>query len=215
MSELSKQQSPLAAVLSKRRDTAVAPEMAGVLVTEQIFKGYLNVRGDPDEDAFAQTVGEALGCELPREPNTISSSFDRDPPLEAGVFVCWTGPDEWLVTTASNMQTELLFRLRKATAELHAAVTDITGGYTTFRLDGLFVRDLLAKGCTLDLHPRCFHPGQCAQTNVGKTGVMLIPMRTDTDDHCFDLIVRRSFADYLFRWIEHSSTEYGLRVSGN
>ncbi|MCY3775713.1 MAG: sarcosine oxidase subunit gamma, partial [Candidatus Aminicenantes bacterium] len=102
--------------------------------------------------------------------------------------------------------------LSQAIGEHHASAVDTTGGYTLVNVAGARRRELLAKGCTLDLHPRSFSPGQCAQTNLGKAGVLLIPRGDASDAQSFDVIVRRSFADYLGIWLEHSGREYGLRI---
>ena len=75
------------------------------------------------------------------------------------------------------------------------------------RLSGPNVRDVLAKGCTLDLHSRSFEPGQCAQTNIAHAAVTL--MQID-DLPTYDVVVRRSFASYLALWIEDAASEYGL-----
>ena len=73
-------------------------------------------------------------------------------------------------------------------------------------------REVLAKGCTLDLHPRVFGPGQCAQSNVAMTAAVIRPLIDKEGTASFDLIVRRSFADYLARWLEDASREYGFAV---
>ena len=77
----------------------------------------------------------------------------------------------------------------------------MTGGQVMVRLSGPRAREVLAKGCTLDLHPRAFKTGECAQTTLAKTS-MLIALADDTP--AFDIIIRRSFADYAARWLRHS-----------
>jgi sarcosine oxidase subunit gamma len=49
----------------------------------------------------------------------------------------------------------------------------------------------------LDLHPRVFTIGQCAQTHVAKVPVLLRPIAGG-----IELVVRRSFADSLWQWLE-------------
>ena len=206
MSEPAAQESPLAAALTTSSPHGASAGEASVLV-ESAFAGYLNLRGDPGDRAFLKAASDVLGFGLPEEPNTVAAAAQ---PTQARVTACWLGPDEWLVITPP--ETGLLTALIQGTANRHVAVTDLTGGYTTIQISGPRVRDLLAKGTTLDLHPRSFGAGQCAQTNVGKTSVLLIPAVNDVDAQSFRLVVRRSFADYLFHWIQHSSTEYGLRI---
>jgi sarcosine oxidase subunit gamma len=75
---------------------------------------------------------------------------------------------------------------------------------------GAAARRLLTKGCTLDLHPGVFGPGQCAQTGLAKAGVLIRPL---PDNSGYDLIVRRSFADYLWQWLLRAGREYRIEVT--
>jgi len=55
-----------------------------------------------------------------------------------------------------------------------------------------------AKGCPLDLHPRVFEPGCCAQSRLARTLVTIVQIDASPR---YELIVRRSFADYLWQWL--------------
>ena len=79
-------------------------------------------------------------------------------------------------------------------------------GLVVVRLHGLGARELLARGCTLDLHPRAFPPWRCAQTLCAKADVIIQAVDAGDDEAAFDLIVRRSFADYLWRWLADASS---------
>ncbi len=201
MSDL-RQESPLTGVLSKA--SAGDTGSPGVIVTERPFLGYVNLRGDAGDDAFLAAVEGALGLSIPVDPNTIAEGGD--------ITVCWMGPDEWLLVLPPGRQTRCVADLSQVLGEHHASAVDTTGGYTLVNVAGVRRRELLAKGCTLDLHPRSFSPGQCAQTNLGKAGVLLVPRGDTADAESFDVIVRRSFADYLGIWLEHSGREYRLRI---
>jgi sarcosine oxidase subunit gamma len=75
-------------------------------------------------------------------------------------------------------------------------------------------REVLAKGCPIDLHPRAFAAGTCAQTLVSRVGAII--HRTDegaaNELPRFELHVLRSFADYLWRFLEDAGQEYGVAV---
>ncbi len=90
---------------------------------------------------------------------------------------------------------------------MHAAVNDVSGGNVVLRLSGARTRQLFAKGCTLDFHPDVFNVGECAQSGLGKAAVLFGLV---DDAPTFDVIVRRSFADYLVKWLRHSGSEYGI-----
>lgn len=191
-------ESPL--VLAKRLEQSNAlPEDAGIRLGERPFSGLINLRARADAVGLAK-VGKVLGARLPTDPNTAVES-DHD-------TACWLGPDEWLVLTSAGGQAERSEQLREALDGQFAAVTDVSGGYVLITVAGTRCRELLAKGCTLDLHPRAFQAGRCAQTLLAKAGVLLIAR---ADDH-IDLLVRRSFADYLWRWLVDAAEEYGLAV---
>lgn len=160
--------------------------------------GYINLRGNPGSEVFREAAAAALGTPLPLEPNTISDDQHR---------VYWLGPDEWLVTAEVGTVASLVADLEERLTEVHAAVNDVSGGNVSFRLTGTGVRDLLAKGCTLDFHPAAFRVGDCAQGGLGKANA-LIALINDTPT--FELIVRRSFADYLGKWLRHAGRDRGI-----
>jgi sarcosine oxidase subunit gamma len=101
--------------------------------------------------------------------------------------------------------------LRAALADAHAAIMDVSDGRVAFRLAGPSARDVLAKGCPLDLHPRAFPPGSCAQSLLAKAAV-LIHLLDDAPERGpnFDVYVARSFAHYSWTWLEDAGREYGV-----
>jgi sarcosine oxidase subunit gamma len=110
--------------------------------------------------------------------------------------VLWLGPDEWLVRSNGPVQAGVLEgQLAEAMQGLYAAAVDVGSGYTVVEISGERVRDVIARGCPLDLHPRMFKPGQCAQSHYFKSPITLIP----TGDDTFEIVLRRSFADYFVR----------------
>lgn len=201
MSEPIRQESPLVERIGGER-RADAPAGAGVSLRERPFLGYLNLRGDAGDEAFTAAVRELNGLELPTEPNTFVEN-DR-------CTAIWLGPNEWYLVVPAGEEHDAVERLELALAGRHFAVNDLTSGLTTVHLGGTNARDLLQKGCTLDLHPRAFGTGQCAQTLLAKAGVVILYRG---DEPAYELVVRRSFADYLFLWIEDAALEYGLAVA--
>ncbi|HWT96564.1 MAG TPA: hypothetical protein VN229_03085, partial [Terriglobales bacterium] len=67
-----------------------------------------------------------------------------------------------------------------------------------------------ARGISLDLHPRVFGPGQCAQTGMAKANILLHQL---DDKPSYDIYVLKSFSDYLFRWSEQIAKDFGLAFS--
>lgn len=160
--------------------------------------GHINLRGDPAEARFAKAAESALGVALPVAANTTAIVGDT--------VVYWLGPDEWLVVAPGDRERSIADALRTALGGVHSSVTVVSGGQAVLVLRGAHVRDLLAKGCPLDLHSPAFRAGACAQTHVAKAGVLLRPLADDA----IEVIVRRSFLDYLWSWMQVAGSEYGL-----
>jgi len=198
MANLSPQQETPLILAKHLQQSTATPAEAGVKLGELALLGYINLRGQGED--FAAAVQTSAGLDLPRTPNTLSQ--------EGGQIICWLGPDEWLLITPSGEQSEQSDALRAALEAQHAAVTDISGGLTTITVSGKHARAVLAKGCPLDLHPRVFSSGRCAQTLLAKAPVLLIPQA----DKSLYVVVRRSFADYLWHWLVDAAEEYDLAV---
>jgi len=175
---------------------------AGLIVREHSFLGHINLRGDPRDPHFAGAVGGVMGDALPMVPNTLTDVN--------GITIYWLGPDEWLIVTPDDRRESVRHQLRAALAKLHVAVTDVSGGQTALQLHGRHVRDVLAKGCPIDLHQRVFGLGQCAQRHLGKAPVLIGQIE---EQPYFELIIRRSFGDYLWTWLESAAEEYGLETA--
>jgi sarcosine oxidase subunit gamma len=174
---------------------------AGITLSERPFRAMLNLRGDPGDAGFLSAVRAAAGLELPLEPNATRRA--------GSVTALWLGPDEWLITAPADEQRVLVPALRASLGERHAAVVDLTESRTVIAVSGAHARDLLAKGCTLDLHPRAFPVGACAQTGLARAGVVLhLVDETPT----FEITILRSFADYMWVWLADAAQEYGVAL---
>jgi sarcosine oxidase subunit gamma len=163
---------PLAAALADASGDAVT-------LREVPFLAQVNVRADAP-------AARALG--LPLEPNTTATAHDRT--------IVWLGPDEWLVVGPDGHAAAIAIEL-EACAEGWVTTVDLSANRTAIEVAGPRVRDLLAAGCSLDLHPRAFGPGRCAQTMVARAQVVLEARDADA----FRLFVRGSFAAYLASWL--------------
>ena len=191
----------LAPLGHRRRAAPPSARTGGAEVTleEREFIGKINLRGEPDPP-FLGAVNKALGLTPPVEAGAVASGERR--------AILWTGPNEWLVVTSPGEEAEMAVALRSALEGRHAAVTDVSESLTVITIGGPDARDVLAKGCGLDLHPQHFGSGRCARTGIA--GIVVLIHQID-DIPCYDLYVDRSFAEYLWRWFEASaSSMFGI-----
>jgi len=171
------------------------PDSVGVTV--EPFVAMVDVRlGTVDSAA-----SERLGVDLPTVPNTWV-------PTDTGRAV-WLGPDEWLLTSTAEAPEELEDRVRDAVVPLGGSAANVSAQRITVRLTGERVRDVLARGCAIDLHPRVFGRGSSAQTTLGLAGVVLLALNDAGDDYL--VLVRSSFAGYLADWLLDAALEYTVQ----
>ena len=120
--------------------------------------------------------------------------------------VLWLGPDEWLVVAPPGARRSLESRSGRRWGPRPAPWSTSRRNRTTVELAGPRARDVLAKGCSLDLHPSVFREGSCAADAAGAgTGAAAVD---GGDDASYWLLVRASFATYLVDWLLDASSEY-------
>jgi sarcosine oxidase subunit gamma len=168
-------------------------------------RNYFNLRGNASERAFLEAIKTCTGLELPQSANTFTELSEQQ-----GLRIFWLGPDEWLIEAQQTLCNQLLTDLGQALKGLHHSLIDISGGNICLSLSGDMARYVLAKGCSLDLHFDVFKNGDCAQTSIGKASVLLA---LTTQPALFDLIVRRSFVEYLMMWLQQSGKEFDIDFS--
>ncbi|MEU9450915.1 sarcosine oxidase subunit gamma family protein [Streptomyces sp. NPDC048277] len=186
--------SPLEHLADRMREAAVTGDR-GVTLAEWPFITMVNLRADPESEA-ADRIGNALGAPLPRACGHTSASGPHT--------VAWLGPDEWLVLSQAD-GTAVAAELRQALGEDPGSVVDVSANRTTLELGGPAARQVLEKGCPLDLHPRSFGPGQAVSTTVGPVAVLLWQV---DEAPTYRLLPRSSFADHLARWLIDAMNEY-------
>jgi sarcosine oxidase subunit gamma len=160
------------------------------------FLGQLNLRGNSESKNFSTSIKSVLGLDLPLMPNTVSSGNE--------IRALWLSPDEWLVITGDQKQSDLVWKLEKALSGEHVAVNDISANRTVFELSGENVHQVLMKSSEIDFHPRVFKPGDCAQTLVAKSQAIV----EQIDHETFYIYVRCSFGRYVGGWLAEAFREY-------
>jgi len=189
--------------LEKLLDQLPPADQSDLIVTINPDRNYFNLRGDSSATDFLTVVNSCTGLELPLSANTFIETAEHQTPR-----IFWLGPDEWLIETRPERNDKLLTNLEQALKGLHHSLVVVSGGNICLTLRGEKAREVLAKGCTLDLHPSVFKAGDCAQTGLAKAAVLLAA----TDDEGIDILVRRSFAEYLLLWFKHSGKEFEIRL---
>ena len=110
----------------------------------------------------------------------------------------WLGPEEWLVLGSPTSRAAILAVLEQAIGSDDGGAVDQSSSRVIVELKGPSARDVLATCCALDLHPRVFGPGQCAQTLIAKAPVLLSQVDAAPT---YRLLIRPSLAAYVVSWL--------------
>jgi len=186
--------------LANRADAIIAVRVPGVVaLRDSGFFGQIDLRGDPSDTAFAGAVRQVLGLDLPTTANTASVNGDR--------AALWLSPDEWLILVPFATRAQTIYELKRALSGKHVSITDVSANRTILELSGSKAREVLAKGCGIDLHPRAFKAKRCAQTVVARSQAMIWQV---DETPTFRVLVRPSFAAYLTDFFIDAMKEYAL-----
>ena len=169
-----------------------------LVFSEMVHLGKLNLRASKSTSAQVKSV---VGCAFPTAANRFSSAGER--------HVIWLGPDEFLIICEAGKDAELASALENALETQHCAVTNITDALAAFHLKGTAIRQVLAKGCAIDLHPGSFTSGDAAQTLLSHATVTMLAVAENE----LIVICRTSFAPYVHDWLLDAALEYGVKFT--
>lgn len=125
---------------------------------------------------------------VPLTPNTAWEDGPR--------AALWLGPNEWLILGPPGSQVQIAEELERALDGTHRSIIDVSDNRVALELSGSAAKDVLARGCSLDLDARSWSVGSCAQTLLARAQVILHERAETTG-----ILVRPSFADYLLDWL--------------
>lgn len=162
-----------------------------VVLAERPMMRQIGLRLRPPVSAYL------AGLPLALEPNRVASM--------RAVRILWLGPDEWLITAPEDAAPELMTRIARAVEGRHALVTDLSSSRAVIEIAGARARALLEKGCGLDLHPRAFGPGSCAQTLFAGLPIILDQLSAAP---AYRLFACRSAARWLCDWLIDAAEEF-------
>jgi sarcosine oxidase subunit gamma len=142
-------------------------------------------------EQVAERLFKHFGLAITTGPNRAITADD--------LTVLWHGPGQWLIVRAPTA-TSLADEVARVCGE-DAAVVDLGHARSVLRFEGESIRDVLAKGTSVDLRPARFAPGAYALTALGKIDALLHAVGPET----IDVYVAGSYAQALIEWLEHAA----------
>lgn len=172
------------------------PGSAGIKIAERRDLAIVQVAVIPGVASDRAAIEAAVGATLPA-PN--KSAAGRGTAL-------WVGPERWFVVAPGR--GGLIDDLEKAAGD-GLAITDLSHSRVILRVSGTKLRDVLAQGCAVDLHPRATKAGDCFVTSVARHSAVLHLV----DDTTADIYVYRSFGQDLVEWLLEAAAPYGYEIT--
>jgi sarcosine oxidase subunit gamma len=189
--------------LAAKATAAERPERADIVMGERPHRCQIDIRGDADDASFAAAIHSVTGLPLPTSANSFTALDE--------MACLWLGPDEWLILGPGGDESGIAARLMAAFGDSHAAAVDVSESRTTIAVSGPRAGGLLAKGTSIDLHPRAFGRGRCVQT--GFAGANVILRQVDDAPPSFEILVLNSFAEHLWVWLDGACREFSVAVA--
>lgn len=183
-----------AAHLADRFIAETIPAPRSVSLREVPFLAMIGIRVQPGEPV-AERVESLLGSSLPPSCGAVTATGDT--------ATLWLAPDDFLVVSTQPPPV-LATALIEAIGDGPGSAADLSANRTTFELTGTAAREVMEKGCPLNLHPRAWPAGAAYVTALGPVPVIIWQL----DHNTYRILLRSSFADYLGRWLLDAASEF-------
>ena len=126
-----------------------------------------------------------------------------------GKTLLWLGPRSWLLVAGPALPHDAFEVTRVALNAAGGALFDVSSSYVGWMIAGAGAARALNKRCPLDLHPRAFPAGHCAQSMLGHVNALLYKV---DERPAFIVMTARSFAVEASRDLYASADTDGYRV---
>ena len=149
---------------------------------------------------FITAIGKNLNMILPIEANTSTSG--------EALTALWLSPDEWMLLSneavSENINTyEVEDNLINNISKINlGAVTDVSDQFVMINIKGNKVFDLFATGSPFNFNEFKGKKGSVVQTILSHIDVII--HLTEIND--VNILVRRSFSEHLYSWINDSAS---------
>ncbi len=172
-------------------DPALGIKGASFSIQAGALLGMIRVQGRAVAQELTTVVQQHTGLALP-EPGTVSRSDMHR--------LHWLTPQEWLLVTAEGAEHAIAADLAAAWQGQALYATVISDSRAVIEVSGPDAPTLLAQGCALDFHATQFAVLHSTVTRFAGVAAMVTRIEGD----CFELVVDRALARYVWDWLAES-----------
>ena len=189
--------SPL--IISDRQEGTVSS--TGVTIKEKRNFGLVSLTVFKEQyEVFSIAIFSAFGLHLPKA-NAVSRSNE--------ITLISVAPSQWLALCDEGYTANFVSKLESIAGKA-ATVVDLSDSRAIIEISGTKIRETLAKGVSVDLHPSRFTPEQAIATFAAQ---LSITIWLSNDGQIFNISVLRAFGASLLNWLIASASEFGCDVS--
>ncbi len=164
----------------------------GLKLFVQLLRGMVTLRADLSSPSVAAAVKDVTGSDMPDVRKATEN-------------VLWMSTDELLLLMPYGEGGAVAAKLGEALAGEHHLAVDVSDARSLFKLEGGAAREVLAKGAPVDLARDKFAVGDLRRTRISHIAAAFWQSGAEPD--VFEIICFRSYANYLWEWLEESSRE--------
>ena len=164
----------------------------GLKLSVQPLRGMVTLRADLSDAAVAGAVKTAVGSDMPDVRKATETAL-------------WMSPDELMLLMPYGEAGTAVAKLTETLSGVHHLAVDVSDARTMFKLEGDAAREVLAKGAPVDLARDQFKVGDLRRTRISHIAAAF--WQSGEEPEVFEIICFRSYATYLWEWLEESSRE--------
>ena len=153
------------------------------------LQGMITLRGDLGSDTLVKAVKAAVGVAVP-EVGKINTGKKGS--------TAWMSPDELFLLVDYAVADTVVAKLEKAMAGAHVLAVNVSDARAVFNLEGVGIRDVLAKGSPANMSASAFANDDLRRTRLGQLPVAFwLGSDTTATVVCF-----RSVGEHVFNWLK-------------
>ena len=116
--------------------------------------------------------------------------------------ILWSAPRTWFVISKKE---NIINNIKEKCTDENFAITDISHSRAVIQIKGLEAREILKKGCPLNINE--FKTNNCAGTVFH--GISIVVDLIDNNPDTFNLLTLRSFGESFYHHITDAALEFG------
>jgi sarcosine oxidase subunit gamma len=116
--------------------------------------------------------------------------------------ILWSAPRTWFIISKKE---NIINNIKEKCTDENFAITDISHSRAVIQIKGLEAREILKKGCPLNINE--FKTNNCAGTVFH--GISIVVDLIDNNTDTLNLLTLRSFGEYFYNYVTDEEIEFG------